>query len=79
MEKKAKLFANSGNLIRRRPRRRLCQHRRWLKIFVNVFKRLYLLNLGTEVVHTCPDVRYWSEVLCYIIPTHMSDLEVKSC
>ena len=30
-----------------------------------------------EVVHTCPDVRYWSEVPCCTIPTHMSDLEVK--
>ena len=26
-----------------------------------------------EVVHTCPDVRYWSEVLCCTIPTHMSE------
>ena len=23
------------------------------------------------------DVRYWSEVLCFTIPTHLSDLEVK--
>ena len=30
-----------------------------------------------EVVHTCPDVRYWSEVLYCAIPTHLSDLEVK--
>ena len=29
-----------------------------------------------KVVHTCPYVRYWSEVLCCTIPTHMSDLEV---
>ena len=26
------------------------------------------------VVHTCPDVRYWSEVLCCTIMTHMNDL-----
>ena len=44
---------------------------------VQVFKRLYLLNLWMEEVHTCPDVRYWSEVLCCTIPTLMSDLEVK--
>ena len=30
-----------------------------------------------EVVHTCHDVRYWSEILCCTIPTHLSDLEVK--
>ena len=30
-----------------------------------------------EVVHTCPDVRQWSEVLCSTIPTHISDLEVE--
>ena len=30
-----------------------------------------------EVVHTSPDVRYWPEVLCCTIPTHMSDLEIK--
>ena len=44
---------------------------------VKVFKRLYLLNIKMEVVHTCPDVRYLSEVLCYTIPTRMSALEVK--
>ena len=43
---------------------------------VIVFKRLYLLNLWMEVIHTCPDVRYWSEVLCCTISTHISDLEV---
>ena len=31
-----------------------------------------------EVVHTCPDVRYWSEALCCSMQTHMSDLEVKA-
>ena len=39
-------------------------------------KMLYLLNLWMEVIQTWP-VRYWSEVLCCTIPTHMSDLEVK--
>ena len=32
---------------------------------------------GSTVVHTCPDIKYWSEVLCCTIPTHMSELEVK--
>ena len=30
-----------------------------------------------QVDHTYPDVRYWSEVLCCTIPTHMNDLKVK--
>ena len=29
------------------------------------------------VVHTGPDVKYWSAVLCITIPTHISDLEIK--
>ena len=40
-------------------------------------KWLYLQNFWMEVVHPCPDVRYWSEILCCTIPTYMSDLEVK--
>ena len=31
-----------------------------------------------EVVHTLLVVRYWSEVLCCTITTHMTDLEVNS-
>ena len=46
-------------------------------IWVKVLRRLYLLNLWMEIVHTCPDVRYWSECLCGTIPTQMSVLEVK--
>ena len=40
------------------------------------FKRLCLLNIWMEIhiVHTCPDVRYWSEILCCTILTHMSEL-----
>ena len=44
---------------------------------VQVIKRLYPLNLWMEEVHTYPNVRYWSEVLCCAIQTHMSHLEVK--
>ena len=29
---------------------------------VKVFKRLYLMKFEKKVVHTCPDVRYRSEV-----------------
>ena len=31
-----------------------------------------------EVIRTCPDVRYWSEVLYCTVPTHMNDVEVKA-
>ena len=48
-----------------------------LKFLVKVFKSLYLLNLWMDLVHTWPDVRYWSKVLCYTIMTHISDLEGK--
>ena len=48
-----------------------------LKFLVKVFKSLYLLNPKMDLVDTLPDVRYWSEVLCYTIMTHISDLEVK--
>ena len=30
-----------------------------------------------EVVHTCPDIRFWCEVLCFTILTHMNDSKVK--
>ena len=46
-------------------------------VLVKVFKRLYLLGFLIEVIHTCPNVRYWSEVLCSTIRTNMNDLEVK--
>ena len=29
-----------------------------------------------DLVDTLPEVRYWSEVLCCTITTHISDLEV---
>ena len=48
-----------------------------LKFFVKVFKSLHLLNLWMDLVDTLPDVRYWSEVLCCTIMTHIGDLEVK--
>ena len=30
-----------------------------------------------DLIDTLPDIRYWSEVLCYTITTHISDFEVK--
>ena len=47
------------------------------KFLVKVFKGLHLLNPMMDLVDTLPDVRYLSEVLCYTIMTHISDLEVK--
>ena len=48
-----------------------------LKFLVKVFKSLYLLNPWMDLVDTLPDVRYWSEVLCCTIMTHINDLVVK--
>ena len=48
-----------------------------LKFLVKVFRVLYLLNPWMDLVSTLPDVRYWSEVLCCTITTHISDPEVK--
>ena len=42
-----------------------------LKFLVKVFKSLYLLNQWMDLVDTLPDVRYWSEVLCCTIMTHI--------
>ena len=40
-----------------------------LKFLVNVFKRLYFLNLRMKLVHT--DDRYWSDSVRCTIPTHL--------
>ena len=48
-----------------------------LNFLVTVFRSLYLLNPRMDLVDTLPNVRYWSEVLCYTITTHISGFEVK--
>ena len=48
-----------------------------LKFLVKVFMSLYLLKLWMDQVDTLHVDRYWSEVLCYTIMTHLGDLEVK--
>ena len=48
-----------------------------LKFLIKVFKSLYRLNPWMDLVDALPDGRYWSEVLCCTIKTHISDLEVK--
>ena len=49
-----------------------------LKILVKVFRSLYLLNLSMDLIDILPNVRYWSEVLCCTILTHVSDLGSRS-
>ena len=48
-----------------------------LKFLVKVFMSLYLLKLWMDQVDTLRVGRYWSEVLCCTIMTHLGDLEVK--
>ena len=49
-----------------------------VKVFlVNVFMSLYLLKLWMDQVDTLHDGRYWSEVLCCTITTHLDDIKVK--
>ena len=48
-----------------------------LKSWLKFFKSLYLLNLWMDLIDTLPTVRYWSEVLCCTITTHIGDLEIK--
>ena len=46
------------------------------KFLVKVFRSLYLLNMLKDQVETLHVGRYWSEVLCCTITTHLSDLEI---
>ena len=48
-----------------------------LKFLVKVFRSLYLLKLLMDQVDTLHVGRYWSEVLCCNIMTHLGNLEVK--
>ena len=48
-----------------------------LNFFVKVFISLYLLNMLMDQVDTLHVGRYWSEVLCCTITTHLINLEVK--
>ena len=47
-----------------------------LKFLVKVLS-LYLLNVSLDQVDNLHVDRYWSEVLCCTIMTHLGDLEVK--
>ena len=41
------------------------------------FRTLYILNILMNLGDGMPMVRYWSEVLCRTIMTHLRDLDVK--
>ena len=83
------LLRNSGyytSITRIEYRKSYCSHpgvgvsvgvAQMLKFLVKVFMRLYLLNMLMDRVDTLYIDRYWSEVLCCTIMTHLSDLEVK--
>ena len=47
------------------------------KVLVKSFTSLYLLNFKMALVYTLLVVRYWSEVLCCTIMTHLSNFQVK--
>ena len=47
-----------------------------LKFLVNVSKSLYVLNLLIYLADALPDVRYWSEVVCCTILTHLIELDL---
>ena len=48
-----------------------------LKFLVKILASLYLLKMSMDQVDTLHIDRYWSEVLCFSITTHLSDFEVK--
>ena len=48
-----------------------------LKFWLKFLEFYYSLLAGGSIVDTFPVVRYWSEVLCLTILTHLSDFEVK--
>ena len=60
-----------------RSRSHTCTLKFCVKILVKFFMSLYLLNMFMDQVDTLPVDRYWSEVVCCTIMTHMDDLEVK--
>ena len=48
-----------------------------LKFLVKVYINQYLLNMLMDIVDTLHIDRYWYQVLCCTITTHLDDLEVK--
>ena len=66
----------------RKYRKSYCSHpgvgvAQMFKFLVKVFMSLDLLNLLMDQVDTLHVGRYWSEVLCCTIMTHLGDLKIK--
>ena len=76
----ARLYESTGRAIAVTPASALASASallKMLKFLVKVFMSLYLLKLWMDQVDTLHVGRYWSEVLCCTIMTHLGDLEVK--
>ena len=74
----ARLYESTGRAIAVTPASASVSALALLKMFlVKVFMSLYLLKLRMDQVDTLHAGRYWSEVLCCTIMTHLNDLEVK--
>ena len=76
----ARLYESTGRAIAVTPASALASASallKMLKFLVKVFMSLYLLKLWMDKVDTLHVGRYWSEVLCCTIMTHLGDLEVK--
>ena len=76
----ARLYESTGRAIAVTPASALASASallKMLKFLVKVFMSLYLLKLLMNQVVTLHVGRYWSEVLCCTIMTHLGDLEVK--
>ena len=74
----ARLYESTGRAIAVTPVSALASALlKMLKFLVKVFMSLYLLKLWMDQDDTLHVGRYWSEVLCCTIMTHLGDLEVK--
>ena len=77
----ARLYKSTGRAIAVTPASALASSSssllKMLKFLVKVFMSLYLLKLWMDQVDTLHVGRYWSDVLCCTIMTHLGDLEVK--
>ena len=76
----ARLYESTGRAIAVTPALALASTSallKMLKFLVKVFMSLYLMKLWMDQVDTLHVGRYWSDVLCYTIMTHLGDLEVK--
>ena len=48
-----------------------------LKFVLKSFTSQYVLNMKMDEVYTLHVGRYWSEVICCAITTHLGDFEIK--